>query len=132
MVRRFRQPRPSIVLAVLQLVLGLGAAADLVVCREAGGAVAVESVLAGDCCPDHDTLPLAALDPSADPCDCVDTPLLANAVDRRLPLAPLAAPSPVGMAPRLAAPRPACASFLDHRTRPAPSGTARRTVVLLV
>jgi hypothetical protein len=129
---RRRHPRATLALALLQLVLGLGAAADLVLCREASGAVAVESAFAGDCCPDHGVVPPAFGTAS---CECLDTPLLASAIEPRSgrPVLELAPPMAVAApAPRRPDVGPALAALLDHRVRAAPSRATLASIVLVL
>ena len=70
----------ALVGVMLQLTAGLAVAARVVVCRAPSGHVAIESVLAGDCCPaDHEESRVHEL--QADTCDgCLDTPLLHAAI----------------------------------------------------
>lgn len=135
MRRRPRQRPSASLLAALQLVLGLAAAADLVICREASGEIAVESTLAGDCCPDHGAVPQATLGEATERCRCVDTPLLASAVDVRPGRDPLAPPvllPLLGSPPLAPVAQPCAAGSTDDRPRAGPSRVTLSTVVLLV
>jgi hypothetical protein len=82
----------------LQLALSFGITANLVLCTEASGDVAVESAFSAGCCDDH-VLPEGARRLSqGDGCGCVDTPLLQSPVEARqrleyAPPAPHALPS---------------------------------------
>jgi len=130
-VRRTRRRIAAVLSVALQLVLSFGITANLVLCTEASGDVAVESVFSAGCCDDH-VLPEGARSlGQGDGCGCVDTPILQSPVEarQRLEYAP---PSP-HVLPAFAVPYPAESSVsaaIPTRGPAAPS--VRRSVVLLV
>ena len=133
MLHRFRHPRAVTVLAAAQLVVGLLAAVDLVICREASGEVVVESALAGDCC-DHGASPRTTVSTSADACACVDTPVVGAAIEVRHSRMPAVLP-PVVLPFQYLPAHPAVRTACGLRGHPGRIGSSRlllRNVVLLV
>ena len=119
----------------LQLALSFGITANLVLCTEASGDVAVESIFSADCCDDH-VLPAGARRLSqGDGCGCVDTPILQSPVEarQRLEYAPPAPHVLPSFLVPYAAEQPAFAA-VPARGPGAPDGvpSVRRSVVLLV
>ena len=134
MLHRFRPPRAATVLAAAQLVVGLLAAVDLVICREASGEVVVESALAGDCCTDHGAAPQTSVSPSADACACVDTPVVGAVIELRHSRMPAVLPPavlPFPYLPALPVVRAPC-GLRGHPGRIVSSRLMLRNVVLLV
>lgn len=76
MFRHLHSRKVAIAFAALQLTLSVGAAVDLVICREAGGEVVLESLLAGDCCLERGDPQGTRFGSTPDACECTDTPLV--------------------------------------------------------
>ena len=134
-MRRTRRRIVASLSVALQLALSFGVTANLVLCTEASGDVAVESAFSAGCCDDH-VLPGSARRLSrSDGCGCVDTPILQSPVEarQRIEYAP---PSP-HVLPAFVVPYPAespASAAIPTRGRGAPDGapSVRRSVVLLV
>jgi hypothetical protein len=134
-VRRIRHRLAAVLSIALQLALSSGVTANLVLCTEASGAVAVESVFSADCCDDH-VLPEGARRLNrGEGCGCVDTPFLRSPVEarQRLEYAP---PSPhllpAFLAPYVAASPTPGPIPMRRAAAAGDAPSARRTVVLLV
>lgn len=136
MRRRIRNASVSL-LVLLQLTLATGASGGLMLCVEADGRSAIETVFAADCCVPQHAQPHVDVTADQLACDCVDVPLLfsaaAIAVGSRQVAAPLLAlallrtpalsVAPVRIETRRAA--------VSH-SAPTSDLFARRSVVLLV
>jgi hypothetical protein len=136
-VERYRHRLPAVLCAALQLALSLAVTADLVLCTEASGDVAVESAFSAECCDGH-ALPeglRSKLD--RDDCGCTDRPLLQGPVEVRSRLeqpvdAPPLAVGVVGASPDVG---PLASTWSPSgRWSPAKASAlvARRSVVLIV
>jgi len=134
-VRRTRRRLAAVLSVALQLALSFGITANLVLCTEASGDVAVESAFSAGCCDDH-VLPEGARRLSqGDGCGCVDTPLLQSPVEARqrleyAPPAPHALPS--FLVPYPAEPPAIAAAAARGPGTPGGVPSVRRSVVLLV
>jgi hypothetical protein len=134
-VRRTRRRIAAVLSAALQLALSFGITANLVLCTEASGDVAVESAFSAGCCEDH-LLPEGARRLSqGDGCGCVDTPILQSPVEARhrleyAPPVPHVLPSFV--APYATERPPFAATLMRGPGAPDGAPSVRRSVVLLV
>jgi hypothetical protein len=134
-MRRFAHSRAAALAAAVPLFLSVALSSVLVLCSGAQGHVAVESVLADDCCgeePAHDTGAAEAWTPDCG--GCVDVPLRTGSAVRP-PRPPDPAPRAALAPPSVPAPPPAtalCAAARAASAAPEPALRARRSVVLLV
>ena len=134
-MRRTRRRIAAVISVALQLTLSFGVTANLVLCTEASGDVAVESVFSAGCCDDH-VLPEGARTlGQGDGCGCVDTPILQSPVEARQ--RPEYMPPSPHVLPAFVVPYPAesaASTALPTRGPGAPDGapSVRRSIVLLV
>ena len=125
----------AVLVALLQLAVSLGTAANLVFCSTASGHVAVESAFDADCCDRPPLTQTFGRGRADDDCGCIDTPLLQNPVEPRSKSTQLSAHFDA----IVALPVDVATASLQHAAVPLQQAlppeqrlTARRSVVLLL